>query len=214
MKDIKEASDRYLIYSAFNAINKIYALEDSVDYSRDDYLKQVALVRGKCRALLENADVVMEEMIRRHMSPNKTNTGLVGKKGDAYSKACVYWYQQLPFIKAFLNDPTVPPDTNIVEQAIRPITVFRKNANWKATISYMEDLCMLYSVFMTAKKNDISDVYGWLRTYCRDLYKYCLEKQWTAYIKEGKSLTKKILTWDMPSLSEGFDFGKYQLIKN
>lgn len=214
MKDIKEASDKYLIYSAFNAINKIYALEDSVDYSRDDYLKQVALVRGKCRALLENADVVMEEMIRRHMNPNKTNTGLVGKKGDAYSKACVYWYQQRPFIKAFLNDPTVPPDTNIVEQAIRPITVFRKNANWKATISYMEDLCMLYSVFMTAKKNDISDVYGWLRTYCRDLYKYCLEKQWTAYIKEGKSLTKKILTWDMPSLSEGFDFGKYQLIKN
>ena len=38
------------------------------------------------------------------------------------------------------------------KQAIRPITVFRKNANWKATISYMEDLCMLYSVFMTAKK--------------------------------------------------------------
>ncbi len=38
MKDIKEASDKYLIYSAFNAINKIYALEYSVDYTRDDYI--------------------------------------------------------------------------------------------------------------------------------------------------------------------------------
>lgn len=72
---------------------------------------------------------------------------------------------------------------------------------------------MLYSVFMSAKKNGIDDVYGWLRTYCRDLYKYCIEKQWTAYIREGKSLTKKILTWDMVSLSEGFEFNKYQIIK-
>ena len=213
MKDIEEASDKYLIYSAFNAINKIYALEDSVDYSKDDYLEQINSVREKARELLENADTVMEEMIKRHMISNKNNTGLVGKKGDIYSRACVYWYQQQPFIKEFLNDPLVPPDTNIVEQAIRPITVFRKNANWKATISYMEDLCMLYSVFMSAKKNGIDDVYGWLRTYCRDLYRYCLQKQWTTYIREGKSLTKKILTWDMVSLSEGFDFSKYQIVK-
>jgi len=213
MKDIEEASDKYLIYSAFNAINKIYALEDSVDYSKDDSLEQINSVREKARELLENADTVMEEMIKRHMVSNKNNTSLVGKKGDIYSRACVYWYQQRPFIKEFLNDPLVPPDTNIVEQAIRPITVFRKNANWKATISYMEDLCMLYSVFMSAKKNGIDDVYGWLRTYCRDLYRYCIEKQWTTYIKEGKSLTKKILTWDMVSLSEGFEFNKYQIIK-
>ena len=64
-----------------------------------------------------------------------------------------------------------------------------------------------------AKKNGIDDVYGWLRTYCRDLYRYCLQKQWTSYIREGKSLTKKILIWDMVSLSEGFDFSKYQIIK-
>ena len=77
----------------------------------------------------------MEEIIKRHMVPNKNKTSLVGKKGDIYFRACVYWYQQSPFIKEFLNDPLVPPDTNIVEQAIRPITVFRKNSNWKATIS-------------------------------------------------------------------------------
>jgi hypothetical protein len=108
---------------------------------------------------------------------------------------------------------TVLSDTNIVELAIRAITIFRKNYNLKATISYMEDLCMLYSVYITAKKKGISDVYGWLRTYCRDLYAFCLEKQWTACIKDGKSLTKKILVWDMVSLSAGFDFSKYQLIK-
>ena len=80
MKDIKEAFDKYLIYSAFNAINKIYVLEYSVDYRRDDYLKQTALVRTKCREFQENADIVMDEMNKRHISPNKTNTGLVGKK--------------------------------------------------------------------------------------------------------------------------------------
>lgn len=95
MKDIKEDSDNYLIYSAFNAINKIYVLEYSVDYSRDDYLKQTALVRTKCRELQENADIVMDEMIKRHMSPHKTNTELVGKKGGAYSRDCVYWLPDL-----------------------------------------------------------------------------------------------------------------------
>ena len=134
----------------------------------------------------------MDEMNKRNISPNKTNTRLVGKK-DAYSRVCVYWYKQRLLTLLLLNDAVVPPDTNIVEQAIRPITVFRKISNWKATISYMEELCMLYSVYMTAKKNGISDVYGWLRTYCRDLYAFCLEKQWTACIKDGKSLTKKIL---------------------
>lgn len=64
MKDIKAASDKYLIYSAFNAINIIYALEYSVDYSRDDYMKQTALVRIKCRELLENSDIFMDEMIK------------------------------------------------------------------------------------------------------------------------------------------------------
>lgn len=73
---------------------------------------------------------------------------------------------------------------------------------------------MLYSVYLTAKKNCISDVYGWLRTYCRNLYAFCLEKQWTACIKEGKSLSKKNLVWDMVSLSTDFDFSKYQLIKS
>lgn len=91
MKDIKEASDKYLIYSAFNAINKIYVLEYSVVYSRDDYLKQTALVRTKCRELQENADIVMDEMIKRYMSPNKSNTGIEGKKGDGSSRFKSYY---------------------------------------------------------------------------------------------------------------------------
>lgn len=156
----------------------------------------------------------MDEMIKRHMVSNNNNTNLVGKKGRSLLQSLRILVSAGPFIKEFLNDPMVPPDSNIVEQAMRPITVFRKNANWKATISYMEDLCMLYSVFMSAKKNGISDVYGGLWTYCRDLYAFCLEKQWTACIKEGKSLTKKILVREMVSLSTDFDFSKYQLIKS
>ncbi len=210
-KDIEENSDKYLLYTAFNAINKIYELEASVDYSREDYLEQIKKIRKESRVLIENADKVMDEMVKRHMVESKK--GLVGKKGDPYARATVYWYQRRPYIKAFLDDPTIPIDSNIVEQAIRPLTVLRKNCNFKATIEYMQDLCMMYSVFMTAKKNGITDVYSYLRKYSRDLYQYCLEKQWTVYIKEGKSLTKKINTWDMVNLSIGFDFSQYQLIK-
>ena len=64
MKDIEEASDKYLIYYAFNAINKIYALENSVDYSKDNYLKQIISIWNKARELLENADTGMNGMIK------------------------------------------------------------------------------------------------------------------------------------------------------
>ena len=69
----------------------------------------------------------------------------------------------------------------------------------------------IYSVFATAKANDI-DIVEFLREYCHSLYKYCIEKKWTEEIKNGKNPEKKIIDWDMKTLSEGFDFNEWDLV--
>lgn len=47
--------------------------------------------------------------------------------------------------------------------------------------------------------------------YARELGCYCMEKKYTQEIKDAMSLEKKIKSLDMQSLSEGFDFQKYNI---
>lgn len=154
----------------------------------------------------------MSEMEKRHLFFSKNGKRLVKKKGDPFADATAYWYNNKDKFDVFISNPKVPVDTKVVEQAIRPITVLRKNINWKATVEYMDDLCMIYSVFETARKNNINDpVNKWLRPYARELWCYCVEKKYSQEIKDGMSLEKKIKFWDMQSLSESFDFQKYNI---
>lgn len=110
-------------------------------------------------------------MEKRHLVSSKNGKRLVKKKGDPFADATAYWYNNKDKIDVFISNPKVSVDSNVVEQqAIRPITVLRKNINLKATVEYMDDLCMIYSVFETARKNNINDpVNKWLRLYAREL---------------------------------------------
>ena len=214
-KDIREENDKYLIYAAFSAINKIYSFEKEIDFSLsgEALTKQILKVRKKSADLLKKADTVMQEMVKRHMTPSPNGSKLIKKKGDPFSDAAAYWYNNKSKFGVFFSEPEVPVDSNIVEQAIRPLTVLRKNICWKATVEYMEDLCMIYSVFETARKNRISDpVRDWLRPYARKLWIYCVEKKYTEEIRDGKSLEKKIISWNMQQLSNGFDFSAYNIL--
>ena len=213
-KDISEENDKYFIYAAFTAINQIYANEKDIDYSLtgDKLREQILKVREKSKDVLSRASIIMSEMEKRHLVPSKSGKRLVKKKGDPFADATAYWYNNKDKFEIFISNPDVPVDSNVVEQAIRPITVLRKNINWKATVEYMEDLCMIYSVFETARKNNINDpVNEWLRPYARELWCYCVEKKYTQEIRDGMSLEKKIKSWDMQSLSEGFDFEKHNI---
>lgn len=213
-KDISEESDKYLIYATFTAINQIYANEKEINYSLtgDKLDEQILKVREKSKDVLSRLSIVMSEMEKRHLVSSKNGKRLVKKKGDPFADATAYWYNNKDKFDVFISNPKVPVDSNVVEQAIRPITVLRKNINWKATVEYMDDLCMIYSVFETARKNNINEpVNKWLRPYARELWCYSVEKKYTQEIKDGMSLEKKIKSWDMQSLSEGFDFQKYNI---
>ena len=165
-------------------------------------------IRGKQRVLLEHIDTLFNEVAKGKVKQNLKGGYQSLNKNDPYAKACVYYRNRKDNFKVFLDSADVPPDTNIAEREIRPLTLLRKNINHKHSLEGMNDLTVIYTVMRTLELNGHEPV-EFLRNYCHELYYYCFEKGWDEALKEGKSLDKKILTWDMQSLSAGFNFESF-----
>lgn len=91
------------------------------------------------------------------------------------------------------------------------MAVIRKAIDHKVNPDYLQDLCVIYTVFRTAQLNGITDIIKYLHDYCCALHVYCKEKQYTKLLKDGFDLNKQVKSWDMKALSQGFDFEKYSV---
>ena len=214
-EQFKNGSDRFLLLTVYTALSKIYALEGTVDLKAPDVKEQFIRVRQQERLLMNSMNEIMEELVRRHLEPTPNGKSMRPKRGDPFSRFPYYWYKRQENFKRFLDDPMLPPDTNMVEQSIRPLTILRKNSFFMAGRKGMDDLCMIYTVWASLKKNGVEDPAVFLRSYCRALYSHCFDKKYTAVLfKDGKyydpaKLSKHIVTWDMQKLAEDFDFKKH-----
>ena len=104
--------------------------------------------------------------------------------------------------------PIIPPDTNVIEGQIRPLTILRKNIYQKNADWGMHDLCAIYTVMQTLKRNDI-DAEKFLINYSNALYYHCLEKGYEIELRGCKDINKQIRHWDFEALSKDFDFKKF-----
>ncbi|MFI3272963.1 MAG: IS66 family transposase [Pseudomonadota bacterium] len=101
-------------------------------------------------------------------------------------KAVTYALGQWSRVEAYLQNPRLSPDNNIVENAIRPFAVGRKNWLFSGSPRGAKSSAALYSMIETAKANDV------------DPYQYLL------YVFEGVTLAKteadweKLFPWNMP----------------
>ncbi len=213
----QKGGDRMLMFTTYVALSKIYALESSVDRSAPDALEQLIKVRETEKVLMDNFEAIMEELVKRHLVLSKNGKKLMRKKGDPYGSFVFYWYQHKENFRRYLYDPMIPPDTNMVEQCIRPLTILRKNTNFMTSVEGLEDKCIIYTIWGTLKKNGINDPAAYLQKLCYDLYTYCSDKNYTYHffgpdgrkISDPEQLKKKLITWDFTTLSQGFDFKKY-----
>ena len=121
----------------------------------------------------------------------------------------VYYLNQRPYLTTYLEDINVTPDSNLVEGHIRPMTVIHKAIDHKVKPDYLQDLCVIYTMFRTAQLNGITDIIKYLHDYCCALHIYCKEQQYGELLKDGFDLGKQVKSWDMKALSQGFDFEKY-----
>ena len=77
-------------------------------------------------------------------------------------KALIYLDHQWPKLVRILDDGRIPPGTNLVENAIRPFVVGRKNWLFADTVRGANASANLYSLVETAKANAL-EPYAYLR---------------------------------------------------
>lgn len=207
-----EGNPTILLMSVLAGLSEIYKYENSVR-KRDEnetlqefYARVKKVRRSKIKPLMDGIDTVMKSLAS---DTTELKGGRYVKKGSAYwAAACVYYMNQRDALRYFLADPRVPCDTNIVERAIRPLTIIRKNSYFAQSVDGMKCLCDCFTLFETARLNDI-DAAQWLEDYGRALFKYCYEKGWQEELALGKNPEKKIMQWDFCRLQEGFDFNAW-----
>jgi transposase len=90
-----------------------------------------------------------------------TSLGSVPPKSLA-GRALAYLDKQWPKLVRYLDDGRIPMDTNLVENAIRPFVVGRKNWMFADTVHGAEASANLYSLVQTARMNAL-EPYAYLR---------------------------------------------------
>ena len=208
--ELKNGSVPLTFVIVIDAIGKIFAYEEPVSQPGEKF-RQLRMKQRQTviTEIMDRIDEIMQSVSKDRVIL-KGNT-YCASKSDPYAKACVYYMNNRDGLRAFLFNPDIEPSSNTVERTIRNLAIFKKNVFWLGSYNGVNDMNKIYSVFATAKANDI-DIVEFLREYCHALYKYCIEKKWTEEIKNGKNPEKKIIDWDMKTLSEGFDFNEWDLV--
>lgn len=67
-----------------------------------------------------------------------------------------YCINQEKYLRVFLDDPRIPLDNNLAEQAIRPFCVGKKNWKLIDTVHGARASAILYSIVETAKANELN----------------------------------------------------------
>lgn len=103
-------------------------------------------IRSKQRVLLEHNDTLFNEAAKGKVKQNLKGGYQSLNKNSPYAKACIYYLNRKDNFKVFLDSAYVPPDTNIAERKIRPLTLLRKNINHKNSLEVMNDLTVIFTV--------------------------------------------------------------------
>lgn len=78
------------------------------------------------------------------------------------AKGIKYCINQEKHLRVFLDDPQIPLDNNLAEQAIRPFCVGKKNWKLIDTVHGAQASAILYSIVETAKTNDLN-IYNYFK---------------------------------------------------
>ena len=79
-----------------------------------------------------------------------------------------YAHKQWPKLTVYIEDGRLSMDNNLVENAIRPFVIGRKNFLFCDTVNGANASANLYSLIETAKANGV-EPYGYLRTVFTEL---------------------------------------------
>jgi transposase len=136
--------------TALSYIQQLYAVENE---AREKYLDPEnieKLRQEKSKPVLDRFKSWLEDKV--HHVPPKSYLG----------GAIAYTLSQWPRLLVYLDDGRVPIDNNLVENAIRPFVIGRKNWLFAGSPRGARASARLYSIIETAKANGL-DTYWYLR---------------------------------------------------
>ena len=131
-------------------IQKLYAIEQS---ARDQSLSAELL-----KALRQRQAVLILENLKVWMMEAYSNT----LPQSAIGKALSYSLQRWDKLSRYTNDGRLQIDNNLVENAIRPVAIGRKNYLFAGSHDGARRAAMLYSFMGTCKKNNVNP-FEWLK---------------------------------------------------
>lgn len=109
--------------------------------------------RGTGRSVLTERDRFWLRHLERQAAGAETSKAYAAR--EKLSICALYLDRQWPKLIRYLDDGRIPLDTNLVENAIRPFAVGRKNWLFADTVGGAEASANLYSVIQTAKANGL-----------------------------------------------------------
>lgn len=184
-KEIEQNSPRPFLFYLVRAFQNIYVWEKELKRTLPAYVDgpskgESAIIdsrRAHARPMMDHIDALMQELAKGRVKRNKGRHCCV-RADDAVGKMVVYYLNHRDSFRVFLEDARVDPDTNRVEQSIRPITVLRNSSGYAQTSETMQITCDLLSLAQTGKLNGIEDISCWLTDFGGAAVMHVLQKRW------------------------------------
>jgi transposase len=146
-----EARDHHpdLAERALDRIQQLYALEQQ-------YREAQLNAQTRQQRRQKEAQPIFDELLQwvRSEQTNNLSKGPIGK-------ALHYAKNQLPLLAAYLDDGRLEIDNNLIENAIRPLALGRKNYLFAGSHKGAQRSAMMYSFFASCKVNRINP-WEWL----------------------------------------------------
>lgn len=150
--DILEVNRKHEGANKFiNLISELYKIESKIEFFSLEERKLYR--RTESKRIVENLFNFMEKELL-HTLPNQP-----------YAKAMQYLNSQCNKLLVFMDYPEIPLDTNLVENAIRPFVIGRKNWLFSGTSDGAQASAFFYSLIETAKANG-NEPYAYLKNLC------------------------------------------------
>lgn len=216
-----KGTSAFLLCSVLSAFSKIYGNEASLiqkdGESREEFLARVKKSRQSyAKPLMKNIDTILCELAKKETQTNSAGVFESADKTKQIGATVAYYMNRRDSFHVFLEDPEVPTDSNAVERAIRPLTVLRKATDFKQSRDRTESLCILMSLYETAKANNIHDIPAWLLACGRAYYLYRANRTLTRRMQEGlkaglnkDELLDARITSFTDDAGDGFDWTPY-----
>ena len=209
---IVEGDPQFKMCAVVAALQKLYAWENTLQREPKESLSSFRRRVKACRAkhavpLMESVDQLMKDMAELYVTYDETKKTYVQIIDSPLSTAIVFYMNNREGLRLFLSDPRIPPDSNTVEQAIRPVTIIRNDSHFKQSPEFLESMCGYLTLVETARLNGITKPMHWLLALGRAFYQHCLD--WTLTLNADAGLnTTKPMNWD-PRAVASFDVTRY-----